>query len=82
MHFQGLLCTKKREAKQMPKVSTKNKVIYTLGIVKTQMNLVLFRINADETSKICTYIKMLTARLRIFQRLFLEISIRLVFINQ
>ena len=28
MHFQGLLCTKKREAKQMPKVSTKNQLIY------------------------------------------------------
>ena len=41
MHFQGLLCTKKKEAKQMPKVNTKNKVIY-LSTIKTQMNLVLF----------------------------------------
>ena len=41
MHFQGLLCTKKKEAKKMPKVSTKNKVIYTSGTVKTQIKFVL-----------------------------------------
>ena len=40
--FKVSCAPKKKEAKQMPKVSTKNKVIYTSGTVKTQIKFVPF----------------------------------------